>query len=101
MIYSTFADAASAERVGRTIVGERLAACVNILPQMTSIYRWQDAIETSCEVVAIAKTTAPLVPTLIARMRELHNYTTPCIVALAIQDGDADFLQWLSDATAR
>jgi periplasmic divalent cation tolerance protein len=79
-VYAIFASAEEAERIGRTVVEERLAACINILPNVRSIYRWQGAIETSDEVAAILKTSAAVADALIARIAALHSYDVPCIV---------------------
>ncbi|MCR0985476.1 divalent-cation tolerance protein CutA [Roseomonas populi] len=94
-VYVTAADAAEARRIGRALVDERLAACVNILPGHASIYRWEGAIEEAEEGAFIAKTTRSRFEALRARVRALHSYTTPCIVALPISEGDADYLSWL------
>ena len=76
-VYAVFADPAEAERIGRTVVEESLAACINILGPCRSIYRWQGAIETADEVPALFKTTLDKADALIARITELHSYTCP------------------------
>lgn len=101
LVYVTAASVDEATKIGRALVEERLAACVNILPGMRSIYRWQGAVETADEVVLIAKTRAALVQALVARMREMHSYDVPCAVSLPILDGNPDYLQWLGEETAR
>ena len=73
----------------------RLAACVNILDNMQSIYRWEQEIQQDTEVVLIAKTTASLVSQLIEKVKTLHSYDCPCIVSLPILDGYAPFLDWV------
>ncbi|MFC7332170.1 divalent-cation tolerance protein CutA [Rhodocista pekingensis] len=94
-VYMTAGSPEEADRLGRTLVEERLAACVNILPEMRSVYRWQGAVETAAEVVLIAKTRADRFEALAARVRTLHSYATPCIVELPLGRGDAPYLDWL------
>ncbi|CAO3375097.1 divalent-cation tolerance protein CutA [Azospirillum argentinense] len=89
-----------ARRIGRALVEERLAACANIIDGMTSIYRWQDAIEEAEETVLIAKTRAELFDRLVARVGELHGYEVPCVVELKVGRGNPAYLDWLRDGTA-
>jgi len=100
-IYITAASPEEAHRIGRALVEARLAACANILPGMRSIYRWQGAIEEAQETVLIAKTRQELVEPLTARVKALHSYTVPCVVALPILGGNPDFLRWIEDETAQ
>ena len=93
--YITAGSPDEAARIGRALVEERLAACVNILPGMTSIYRWEGAVETAAEAVLIAKTRADLFERLTARVRELHSYAVPCVVELRVGRGNPDYLDWL------
>jgi periplasmic divalent cation tolerance protein len=97
-VYMTTESETEAARIGRILVEERLAACVNILPGMRSIYRWQQAIEDAAEVVCIAKTTAARFEALRARVAGLHSYKAPCIVALKLEAGDAPYLQWIAES---
>lgn len=96
LVYITAVDAAQALAIGRILVEERLAACINVLPGMRSIYRWEGAVETADEAVLIAKTRAGLVDALGARVRALHTYRLPCVVAVPIAGGDAGYLAWLA-----
>jgi len=93
--YITAPSEAEAARIGRVLVEERLAACVNILPGMRSIYRWQGRVEESTEAVLIAKTRAERFTALSARVRTLHPYELPCITALRVEAGDAGYLDWI------
>jgi periplasmic divalent cation tolerance protein len=95
LIYSTFPSSEAAEAVGRQLVEQRLAACVNILPGMTSIYRWEGAIARDGEVVMIIKTREELAPSVIGVVKSHHSYTNPALVVLPIVDGSADYLSWL------
>jgi periplasmic divalent cation tolerance protein len=98
-VYMTAGDIDEARRIGRALVEERLAACVNVLPGMMSIYRWDDAIEEGGEVVLIAKSTARRLPALSERVRALHSYDCPCVVALPMVGGFAPFLEWIGAET--
>lgn len=98
-LYVTAADAEQAKTIGVALVEERLAACVNILAPMESIYRWQGKVRHDTEAVLIAKTRAELVERVIARVRELHSYTVPCVVSLAIEAGNPEFLEWIAGET--
>ena len=82
VVLSAFPDAASARAAAEAVVQEHLAACVNVLPRVESIYRWEGNMEFSREVLAVIKTTAERYPKLEKRLRELHPYTVPEIVAL-------------------
>lgn len=98
--YITAGSRDEARRIGRALVEERLAACANIFDGMTSIYRWQDAIEEATETVLIAKTRAELFDRLTARVRKLHSYEVPCVVELRVGRGNPAYLDWLRDETA-
>ncbi len=96
LAYITCASPVEAERIGRALVAERLAACINILPGMRSLSWWQGALTASEEAVLIAKTTAPGAPALTARVLELHSYSCPCVVVLPLIGGNPGFLDWLA-----
>jgi periplasmic divalent cation tolerance protein len=98
-IYITCADGAEAEKIARALVSERLAACANILPGVRSVYRWKGKIEEAAEVAIIAKTRAGLVDALTERVKALHSYEVPCVVALPITGGNRDFLGWIEEET--
>ena len=100
LVYSTFPSLDAAEAVGRELVERRLAACVNILPGMTSIYRWEGAITRDSEVVMIIKTRASLADPTIAAVKALHAYTNPALLVVPIIGGSADYLHWLGEETA-
>jgi periplasmic divalent cation tolerance protein len=94
-IYAIFANAEEAARIGRIVVEERLAACVNILPNVHSIYRWRGAVETSEEAAAILKTSAAMAEALITRIAALHSYDVPCIVTWPIDKVLASYADWV------
>lgn len=99
LIYITAANADEARAIGYALVEARLAACANVLGPMTSIFRWDGAVQEGEEVVLIAKTTAALVDALTAKVRELHSYDCPCVVALAVEGGNPAFLDWIASET--
>jgi periplasmic divalent cation tolerance protein len=98
-VYAVFADAAEAERIARTVVEERLAACANILGPCHSIYRWQGKVEEADEVAAIFKTRADAAQSLIARIAALHSYDVPAAVAWSISTAFADYADWVEKET--
>lgn len=97
-IYITAGSEEEAAGIGRTLIEERLAACMNILPAR-SIYRWEDTIEDETEVVAFIKTRASLAEKVTERVKSLHSYEVPCIVVLPINQGNPDYLQWIEEST--
>src|SRR3954465_753179 len=93
--YITAPDVEEARRLGKILVAERLAACVNILPGMESHYWWQGKIETAREAGLIAKTRTVLCDDLLERVRDLHSAETPCVVFLPLAGGHPDYLDWI------
>jgi periplasmic divalent cation tolerance protein len=96
-VYMTAGNLEEAQKIGRELVSAGLAACVNILPHMNSIYVWEGKLEEASEVVMIAKTVEALVVDLIARVKSLHSYSCPCIVSLKVEDGYPPFLEWVAE----
>jgi periplasmic divalent cation tolerance protein len=94
-VYTTYPSAVEAERAGRTLVERRLAACVNILPGMVSLYWWQGKIDRGDEVVMIIKTRAGLAEAVRAAVKQMHSYTTPAILVLPIESVDPDYHAWI------
>ena len=88
-----------AKNIGQKLVEQNLAACVNLLENMTSIYKWGDKLEEGQEVVMIAKTRKALMPKLIGTVSSLHSYDCPCILELPIQGGNPEFLSWIKTET--
>ena len=97
-VYAVFANADEAERIGRRCVEERLAACVNILGPIRSIYRWKGAVESADEVAAIFKTTEDTADALIARIAGLHSYDVPCAVSWPIGKVSSSYADWVEDS---
>ena len=88
------------ERLGRVLVEGRLAACVNVIPGLTSLYRWEGKVCRNAEALLVIKTRRRRLPELIARVKEMHPYTVPEIIALPLSGGSAAFLSWVRDSTA-
>jgi periplasmic divalent cation tolerance protein len=100
IVLTTFPADADADALARTLVGERLAACVNILPPMRSIYRWQGAVEEASERQLIIKTGASRVAALKRRLADLHPYDVPEILVLPVSDGGERYLEWIGDSVS-
>jgi periplasmic divalent cation tolerance protein len=101
VVFITAANGEEATRLADMLVGAHLAACVQILPEMESVYRWQEKIERSSEVLLLVKTTRGKFDELEREVRALHSYDTPEIVAVPIVTGSAPYLEWLAKAAAR
>lgn len=95
-VYVTAASAEEARSIGRALVEEGLAACVNLPAPHTAIYRWEGAIVENAERALIAKTTTARFDELARRVRTLSSYDLPCIVALPVMAGDPEFLNWIA-----
>lgn len=98
--FSTCPDRESAARIAEALVRERLAACVNIVPGLQSVYRWQGAIERSDETLLLIKTTRAGLPALSARIVELHPYELPEVVAVEVAGGLSAYLDWVAEQVA-
>jgi len=98
-IYSTFPNTESAHAAARTLLSEKLAACVNVYPPMTSFYAWKGKQEKETEIAAFIKTRRNLVDQTIAALRPLHPYSIPCFLILPIQGGNSDYLAWVRKQT--
>ena len=99
-VYVTASSRQEALSIGRAVVGERLAACANILDGMTSIYWWERSLQEEGEASLILKTRSDLIDRLTARIRELHSYACPCVVAMPIAAGNPAYLDWILQETA-
>ena len=100
LILCTFPDADQARAIGTTLIEEQLAACVNLIPGVESIYRWQGVLETSAEALAVFKTTATAYPAFETRLRALHPYEVPEIIALNPDQVTPAYARWVMDSVA-
>lgn len=96
LIYTTFPSILEAENAGRDLVAKKLAACVNILPSMTSIYEWENTVERAEEVVMLVKTTRECETRAIKEIVENHSYDTPAAIVLPIEGGSSPYLHWIA-----
>lgn len=96
-LYVTAPDLNTAENIGQTLVEKKLAACVNILPHMVSIYKWKGTIEKENEAILIVKTSLSLHSKVESEINSLHPYEVPCIAQISIENCNAPYLQWLLD----
>lgn len=96
----TCPDRETADRIADALVGERLAACVGLLPGAASVYRWEGRVERTAEIQLLIKTTAERLPALRRRLVELHPYEVPELVACEIVDGLTPYLDWIARETA-
>jgi len=94
LVLSTCGSTQEAERLGRALIEQQLAACVTVLPGARSFYRWQGAIESAEECVLLIKSSAGLFPALTAAIQRLHSYEVPEILAVPIADGSPKYLEW-------
>ena len=99
LIYMTAGSYQEAERIGQALVQSNLAACINILDPMHSLFWWQNEVQSEQETVLLAKSRADLVDSLTAKVRELHSYECPCVVALPICGGNPEFIDWIQSET--
>ncbi len=99
LVYMTAGSHEEARKIGAALVEERLAACANVLDGMTSLYWWEGRVQDETETVLIAKTRAELLPLLTERVKALHSYECPCVVAVPLVGGNADYLDWLAAET--
>lgn len=95
-VYAVFGSREEAERIGRTVIEESLAACVNILAPCRSIYRWRGAIESADEVPALFKVTEAGAPALVARIAALHSYEVPAITVWPIAHAPDSYVDWVA-----
>lgn len=97
LVYITTKDRDEAKKIGSELVNQKLAACVNIIDGMESIYRWNNEIITDTESILIAKTTYSNVNRLSEKVKELHSYDVPCVISIKVpeQEGNEEYLEWI------
>ncbi|SRR5579864_4496880 len=98
IVLTTAASEEEAKKIARHLVEHQLAACVNVISQMESIYRWQGKVESNREWLLLIKTSTERFPAVRDAIRELHSYDLPECIAINIEDGSAEYLEWLADS---
>jgi len=98
LVYITYPDAASARKAAKTILERKLAACINILPKISSLYLWKGKVQEEEEVVMIVKTTLDQIQKLKKLVEKKHPHEVPCCVVIDISDGHKPFLDWISES---
>jgi len=101
IVLSTAGSEDEARKIAHYLVEHRLAACVNIVPQIESIYRWQGKIESSREWLLLIKSSSERFAAIRDAIGELHSYDLPECIALSIEEGSADYLQWIAESTTQ
>ncbi|MCK4910531.1 MAG: divalent-cation tolerance protein CutA [Thermodesulfovibrionales bacterium] len=99
VVIVTASNEEEAAKIGKALVDERLAACANIVPKIRSIYRWEGKVQDDPETLMLIKTTDGAFDALLKRVKELHSYSVPEIIALPIGAGSSDYLSWIEDST--
>lgn len=99
LIYVTASSQEEAETIARSVVADRLAACANVLPSMASYFWWDEGVQSEQEIPIILKSREDLVEPLTAKIKQLHSYDCPCVVAVPITQGNPDFLAWIAAET--
>jgi periplasmic divalent cation tolerance protein len=99
IVLTTVDNAEEAQLIAETLVERHLAACVNLIPRLTSIYRWQDKIESASETLLLIKTSIERIPAIESALHELHSYEVPEFLVLPVESGSHAYLEWLRKAT--
>jgi periplasmic divalent cation tolerance protein len=100
IVLTTAASEEEAGKIARALVDRRLAACVNIVPQITSVYRWQDNVEEAREWLLLVKTTSTAFDQVRQAIADLHSYDVPECVCLTIEDGSPNYLEWIAESVS-
>jgi periplasmic divalent cation tolerance protein len=101
VVYISAPNEEEAAKIAKILVEERLAGCVNIIKDIRSIYSWQGKLEDEKEVLMIVKTRLELFSALTSKVKELHSYTVPEVIAMPIVDGSEEYIKWLKEATTQ
>jgi len=101
LVLSTTASFEEAKKIAHALLDRRLAACVNIVPRIMSVYRWEGKVEEAEEYLLLVKTTAEAFPSLHEAMQQLHSYEVPECISLAIEEGSERYLNWITDSVKK
>jgi periplasmic divalent cation tolerance protein len=101
VIFITAGSTQEAGKIAKTLVEERLAACVNMVDGVRSVYRWRQGIKEATEVLLIAKSTDEKLGDLTARVKQIHSYKTPEIVAIGVRAGSSEYLEWITSSVVQ
>lgn len=101
LVLTTCSSAEEARRIATELIEMRLAACVNVVPQIESVYRWKGDVESASEWLLLIKTTTAGFERLRDAIRKLHSYEVPECIAIAVDDGSSDYLEWIGSSVAR
>mmetsp|Transcript_27280 Transcript_27280/g.37946 ORF Transcript_27280/g.37946 Transcript_27280/m.37946 type:complete len:114 (+) Transcript_27280:143-484(+) len=96
----TAPNSVTAEKIAKMLVERNLAACVNIIPQVTSVYRWEDKVQSDCEVLMMVKTRTTLVNQLCSSVRDIHPYDVPEVISVSVDQGLPEYLKWAEECTS-
>ena len=100
VVFVTVPSTELGRKIAHALLSERLIACANIVPQVTSIYRWQGKIEEAQELLMVMKTRAGSIKQVVDRVKALHSYDVPEVISVPIEDGNPAYMQWIRDNTA-
>src|SRR3972149_649032 len=98
VVFITTSSMAEAQAIGRALVEERIAACVNIVPGLRSLFRWQGTIEEQEETLMLVKSRSEFLPSILDTVKRLHSYTVPEVIALPVLGGSSDYLAWIDES---
>jgi periplasmic divalent cation tolerance protein len=98
LVLTTASSSEESKKIARALVESRLAACVNIIPKIESVYRWEGKVEEAQEYLLLIKTTAEVFPHLREMIQRLHSYEVPECIALSVDDGSPAYLKWIDDS---
>lgn len=100
IVYMTAGSRDEARSIGQALLESKLAACVNIIDNMNSLYMWDGALQDDAEVIVIAKTNEQRIPALIEKVKAVHSYECPCVLSIPVESGNPEFLAWIRSETA-
>lgn len=101
IIYTTTKDVKEAKKIGKTLVDKKLAACINIIPKMSSVYRWKGAVEEAKESILLIKTTDNNIEKIKKSILKMHSYELPCVLVFPVESGSDRYLKYVVDETGK